>query len=187
MPDHGHHLGPLARKALDIRSRVFRHPAQVSFNASLWPGWWAKETALRAVAYLRDAGVHDDAVEAALLLVGCAHSDPETDDEITVLGGEVAMAVKVLQGRPSDYPRSYWRELSEAVPEHQLARAALQLALLDDAQDWPDTGNRRRKVFGDALHRVLPMLSQMHSPAARALARQLVVRLRIMRPAAPVE
>jgi len=185
MPDHD--LGPLARTALEIRRMGLQHPAQVSFDPAIWPGWWGEKTALRAVAYLRDAGVHDDAVEAGVLLVGCAYHDAKADREITGLGGEVVMATRVLQGRPSDYGGSYWRELAEAFHEHQLARASIQAALLDDAQDWSDTDRRRRKVYGDTVHRVLPLLAGRSDQAAAALARRLFPRLRLLRPAIPVD
>ena len=185
MPNHG--LGPLAHTALDIRRRVLRHPAQVSHDPALWPGWWGEETALRAIAYLRDAGVCDDPIEAALLLVGCAFHDAETDGEITNLGGEVVMATKVLQGKPSDYPEIYWRELSEALPEHQLARGALQVALLDDALGWREQDRRRRKVVGDAVHRVLSMLTRVPCRRGAQLERLLVARLSIQRHAIAVE
>lgn len=182
-----HDLGPLARTALEIRRRVLRYPAQVSFDPAIWPCWWGEETALRAVAYLRGAGIHDDAIEAALILVGCAFHNAETDAQITDLGGVVAMAVKVLQGHPSLYADAYWREMSEALPEHQLARAAVQLALLDDAQDWPETDNRRMKVFGDAIHRMLPMVAGMRDERAAPLIRETTLRIFALGVARPID
>jgi hypothetical protein len=190
---HDLDLGRLATLAFDLRDQIMPDKLvgqTARMNKQTYPFRFRADVPLDAIRHLRNAGINDDSLEAALLLVAVEPTtgfNPEVVAQVEgSMGGATMVGLKIIGGRPWSTLWSHQDELLRGLPEHRRGRAALHLGLMESAiQSWPPDDRRTRWAWGQSGW-VLAVLARTPGKPSRALSVAIATRMSAL-PREPVD
>ena len=178
--------GPLATEALALRREIMPDKLvgqTAPLNKMTYPFRFGSDVPLAGIKHLRNAGINNDSLDAALMLVAVEPTGgftPEVVAQVQAMGGEVVVALKVIGGKPWSTIWSHQDTMIRGLPEHRLGRVALHIGMMNAAIEfWPD--DRRTRWLWGQCSWFLALLARTPGRQSMALSATISLRMSALR------